>query len=84
MAILAFGATGQGDRFVIGMPVGMLVVIVGAILLGVALLRRPPAEVPRGVSTASERLIELKRLRDGGMISADEYENQRTKIIAEL
>ncbi|MET3961816.1 hypothetical protein ABIE44_001750 [Marmoricola sp. OAE513] len=44
--------------------------------------RRTPPEAPKG--TATERLEELKRLLDAGLITLVEYDTRRTKIIDSL
>ena len=45
---------------------------------------QPAAPAPRPSVSVEDRLKELKRLRDGGLISAAEYEAQRAKIIGSL
>ena len=43
-----------------------------------------PIVATAGESTVAERLHELAQLRDGGLISADEYEAKRREIVASL
>jgi hypothetical protein len=53
-----------------------------------ALPHRPPSAAPRAVSApaagASERLAELKRMLDAGLIARSEYDAKKSQILAEL
>jgi hypothetical protein len=65
-----------------------------ATYLASALAQRPPATPPRVPASApapaprpktvEERLRELQSLRDGGLVSEDEFQAQRAKILGSI
>lgn len=76
---------------------GIVVVVIGAILLCAGFLKanaaanpETPPTTPKAYTTTpkpsntSSRLAELKALHDSGVITAEEYEEKRKKIIDEI
>jgi hypothetical protein len=60
----------------------MAALVVGIVLLVAFLIRRKsPPPLPKATST-SERLQELEQLKEQSLISADEYQEQRFRIIS--
>ena len=44
----------------------------------------PPSQPAQPAKSAEERLRELQSLRDGGLISEDEFQSQRLKILGSI
>ena len=62
----------------------MVLIVAGIVWLIVWLIRRTSKPSKAITRSAAERLAELESLRNGGQITAAEYEKQRAAIVASV